>query len=72
MNSILNRNFISTDKLVSINSYGENFVVGETVLHNDTEVGEATIQSFEIDEKYNEVKVYTNKGYAHIDFLKKK
>ena len=63
------RNFISTDKKVAINSYGECFVVGEMVAHQDSDVGQAIITSFEVNEIMNEVKVNTDKGYAHIDFL---
>ena len=65
------RNFISVDEKMVINSYGEYFVVGEKVKHEDTEAGEATIISFESDVDKNEIRVYTDKGYAHIDFLVK-
>jgi len=65
------QNFISVDKKMVINSYGEYFVVGEKVKHEDNEAGEATILSFEPNEGKNEIRVNTNKGYAHIDFLVK-
>lgn len=65
------QNFISVDKKMVINSYGEYFVVGERVRHKDDEAGEATIISFEPDVEKNEIRVNTDKGYAHIDFLLK-
>jgi hypothetical protein len=65
------QNFISVDKKMVINSYGEYFVVGEKVKHEDTDAGEATIISFEPDVKKNEIRVNTDKGFAHIDFLVK-
>ncbi len=67
----LRMNFISTDKTLARDSYGEYFKVGEVVEHEDDTVGSATILSFEIDEEYNEVKVITDKGWAHLDFLVK-
>lgn len=66
----LKQNFISVDKQTAINSYGGHFWVGEIVGHEGAE-DIATILSFEPDEDKNEVKVYTNKGIAHIDFLVK-
>lgn len=65
------QNFISVDKQTVINSYDEVYTVGETVLHEDKEAGNATILSFEPSESKNEVIVNTDKGYAHIDFLVK-
>lgn len=65
------QNFISVDKKTAISSYGEYFSVGEVVRHEDSGVGEATILSFEADEPFNEVRVITDKGFAHIDFLVK-
>jgi hypothetical protein len=71
MNTIERRNFISCDSSVARNSYGEYFSVGEEVSHDDETVGSAYITGFEIDDAYNEVKVLTSKGYAHLDFLRK-
>lgn len=65
------QNFISVDKNTVINSYGEVFTVNETVAHEDDEVGTATILSFEPIEDRNEIRVNTDKGFAHIDFLVK-
>lgn len=65
------RNFLSVDKFMAINSYGEYFKVGETVMHEDKSAGEALILSFELDEDRNEVKVNTDQGYAYVDFLVK-
>jgi len=45
--------------------------VGDTVKHEDENAGTATIESFELNEELNEVKIITNKGWAHIDFIKK-
>ena len=55
-----------------MNSYGEFFKIGDTVSHEDTSMGYAVINSFEIDEPMNEVKIITYKGWAHIDFITKK
>lgn len=63
------QNFISVDSKTVLNSYGDYFTVGETVKHQDTEVGNATIKSFESDINKNEIKVITDKGFAYIDFL---
>ncbi len=71
MNIALQQNFISVDQKTVRNSYGEFFTIGETVRHDDNEAGEATILSFEPIIERNEIKVYTDKGYAHIDFLVK-
>ena len=65
------QNFISVDGSTAKNSYDEYFVVGEVVRHESWEAGEATILSFELNLEMNEVKVHTDKGYAHIDFLAK-
>jgi len=65
------QNFISVDKKTVINSYGEYFVIGEKVKHQDDDAGEATIFSFESNVEKNEIRVNTDKGYAHIDFLVK-
>lgn len=65
------QNFISVDQKTVINSYGEYFVVGEQVKHEDKDAGEATIISFEPSIEKNEIRVNTDKGYAHIDFLVK-
>ena len=63
------QNFISVDKKTVRNSYGEFFTVGELVKHDDEEAGTAKIISFECNIEKNEIKVVTDKGYAHIDFL---
>jgi len=65
------QNFISVDGKTVMNSYGEFFTVGELVKHEDTEAGTATIISFEPNIGKNEIRVNTDKGYAHIDFLVK-
>ena len=67
----MNINYISTDKQSAISSIGELFKVGEKTRHQHNEAGTATIQSFEVDEKQNEVEAYTDKGMAHLDFLVK-
>lgn len=64
-----NQNFISVDKKTVRNSYGEFFTVGQTVRHDDNNAGTATIISFEPIEERNEIRVHTDKGYAHIDFI---
>lgn len=65
------QNFISVDGKTVMNSYGQFFTVGETVKHEDEEAGSATIISFEPNVDKNEIRVNTDKGYAHIDFLVK-
>lgn len=65
------QNFISVDGKTARNSYDEFFTIGEVVAHQDESVGEATILRFEPSIEMNEVKVYTDKGYAYIDFLLK-
>ena len=70
MEAITNQNFISVDKKTARNSYGEFFSVGETVGHEGAD-NTATILSFEAEAEMNEVKVITDKGHAHIDFLVK-
>lgn len=65
------QNFISVDGKTVMNSYGEFYTVGEVVLHEDDTAGPATITSFETIVERNEIRVNTNEGYAHIDFLVK-
>lgn len=71
MSQEIKTNYISVDKKSALSSYGETFLVGEKVKHDDEDAGEAAIMSFEVDESMNEVKVNTDKGYAHIDFIRK-
>jgi len=68
---MINKNFISADSLSAINSYGERFEIGDEVRHDDKGVGEAVISKFELDVPSNEVKAFTEKGWAHIDFITK-
>jgi len=68
---IKKQNFISVDGKSVKNSYDEYFTIGESISHEDKTVGIATILNFELDLKQNEVKVNTDKGYAHIDFIRK-
>lgn len=64
------QNFISVDGKMVINSYGDYFKVGEVVGHEGAEERDsATIEGFELDVESNEIKVTTDKGYGHIDFL---
>jgi len=66
-----NGNFISVDNKTVISSYGQYFTVGEKVKHEDDTAGDATILRFEPITERNEIRVHTDKGYAHIDFLVK-
>lgn len=68
---ITKQNFISADSKTARNSYNKYFTIGDTVKHDDESVDIATIVSFEIDIKMNEVRVNTDQGYAHIDFINK-
>lgn len=61
-------NFISVDYKIARNSYGDFFKVGEEVGHESNDET-AIIQSFSLDEESNEVKAWTNLGWAHIDFI---
>ena len=63
------RNFISSDGKMARNSYDEFFAIGQLIKHQDEEAGNATIVSFEINAEINEVRVNTDKGFAHIDFI---
>ena len=71
MEDVTKQNFISTDSKTVRNSYGEFFTVGEMVKHEDNDAGEARILSFEPIIERNEIRVHTDKGYTHIDFLVK-
>ena len=71
MNIETKQNFISVDGKTVRNSYGEFFTIGEEVAHQDGEVGKAIIINFESEVEKNEIKVITDKGFAHIDFLVK-
>lgn len=67
--------YITVDSMSAISSYGEEFVVGEVVRHQDVEAGTATIKNFTLDRDLvlgiDEVVVITDKGYAHLDFIVK-
>lgn len=63
--------FISSDKTKAISAHGELFSIGDIVLHDSEGDETATIENFEIDEEYNEVKALTDKGWAHVCFLSK-
>lgn len=65
-------NYISVDKQTAMSSLGEFFKVGELVKHDAGEdAGKATIISFTPEIEGNEIRVDTNKGFAHLDFLVK-
>ena len=68
---MINQNFISVDKKTARNSYGDFFEIGDIVEHQDKTTGKAIISSFEIDVKMNEIKAFTSKGYAALDFISK-
>ena len=65
------QNFLNWNLTVAINSYGELFKIGDVVCHEGSEIENetATIKRFEIDAESEEVKAYTDKGHAHIDFF---
>jgi hypothetical protein len=66
------QNYISVDNKTAINSYGEYFTIGDIVYHDDnTAEPAAKILSFEPNIEKNEVKVNTDKGFAHIDSISK-
>ena len=68
----LKRNFISADKIIARDSYGQFFKIGESVKHEDSNAEKANIISFQIDEESEEIKVYLDNGkWAHLDFLVK-
>ena len=54
------------------NVAGVNFRIGETVAHQDKDVGTATITDFEMSKTHEpEIMAQTDQGTAHIDFLEK-
>lgn len=63
------RNFIDASGTVAINSYGEVFIIGAEVGHEDKNAPNARIESFDVDKESNEVIAFTDKGYCHIDFM---
>jgi len=65
------KNYISTDGLTALSGLGEYFEVSEEVMHDDDTAGIATIQSFEHVTDRGEVRVHTDRGYAHLGFLVK-
>lgn len=69
MNIETRQNFISVDGKTVINSYGDYFTIGQKVNHDDETAGKATIISFEPNVEKNEIRVNTDKGFAHIDFI---
>lgn len=64
-------NYLASDKKSAISSYGDEFSLNEVVGHQDDSVGTATILSFTMNDERGEVRVDTDKGYAHLDFLVK-
>ncbi len=64
----IKQNFISVDSKTVRNSYGDFFTVGQVVAHEGSD-DTATIISFETEIEENEIKVITDKGHAHIDFI---
>ena len=71
MENKLKINYIAVNSLSAISSYGEVFTVGEQVLHQDKKAGKARIRFFEVDMIRNEIKVHTDEGWAHLDFIEK-
>lgn len=66
----LRQNFLSVNKKIARDSFGTFFKVGDTVGHEGTEGNEtAIIERFEIDDDYEEVKVFTTRGHCHLDFI---
>lgn len=63
---------IGHDRILKVrNSYGEEFEIGQMVCHEDDKVGTATILGFEMSPTYQpEIRAITDKGYAHINFLR--
>ena len=64
-------NYLSVDKKIAISSYGEIFEVGEEVGHESNELELAVINSFATNEVDNKIIVYTDRGAASLDFLRK-
>lgn len=65
-----NQDFLSADGKTARSSNGEFFSVGETVGHQGAD-NLAVIERFEPVLDRNEIRVYTNKGYAALAFLVK-
>lgn len=67
--NIQKQNFISADFRTARNSYEDFFTIGDIIIHEDEDAGEATIINFSMDIPSNEIIVNTDKGWAHIDFI---
>ena len=65
------QNYLSVDEKTAMSGNGDFFKIGEKVKHDGAGEEQATIQSFICDKDRNEIRVNTDKGYAHIDFLVK-
>jgi hypothetical protein len=73
----INQSFISVDYKTVKNGMGEYFTIGDTVyidtVNPDTpeEAEPAKILYFTPDSSRNEIRVYTDKGFMHADFITK-
>lgn len=61
------QNFLSVDKKTARSSYGDYFQIGDEVGHEGAD-DLAIIYGFVEDFDGNEIKVFTSKGYCHLDF----
>ena len=64
---------MQSNKIIEVeNGDGNRFKIGDEVGHQDKKVGRAVIQSFKPSETHPpELVAFTDKGWAHIDFLEK-
>lgn len=69
MKQIHECDYIAVDKGSAINSYGEKFIIGQLVGHQDEDAGFARITGFEFDEVQADVIVLTDKGHSCLPFI---
>lgn len=67
----LRQNFLSMDKKIAMDSFGVFYRIGDVVKHEGSKNPKETavIEKFSIDKKSEEIKVNTNKGHCHLDFI---
>lgn len=67
----MKQNFLSSDNITAINSYGVIFKVGDEVQHEGVEDENETaiIKSFESSIIDEEIIVHTSRGHCKLDYL---
>lgn len=65
------KDYISVDKQTVISAEGHILQVGDLVSHDDENAGTAIINSFELEDKTNDIIAITTRGRARISYLTK-